>query len=223
MAEFLTTKGTAAQIENIMTNAKSRLVLISPYLQLSDIFFERLKDADRQKVKITLVYKKDNLKTGERNKLRQLSNLTLYCSKNLHAKCYFNEECMVITSMNMYEFSENNNREMGVLIRAKDDRNTFVNAEKEATSIVTSSAKTELRKTKGDYGSYRTQTKGHCIRCRKTMPYDLEKLYCRDCFKVWVEWKNPHHEESFCHTCGRPEPTTMLKPQCTSCYIKSQR
>ena len=39
----------------------------------------------------------------------------LYFSKNLHAKCYLNEKKMIITSMNLYEFSQVNNREMAFL------------------------------------------------------------------------------------------------------------
>ena len=64
MAEFLTTQGTSYHIENIIKNAKNKLVLISPYLKLSKTFFERLKDADRRGVKITLVYGKKDLNSN---------------------------------------------------------------------------------------------------------------------------------------------------------------
>lgn len=42
MAEFLTTHGTAFHIESIIARAKRRLVLITPYLQLSRALYERL-------------------------------------------------------------------------------------------------------------------------------------------------------------------------------------
>ncbi len=35
-------------------------------------------------------------------------------SQNLHAKCYLNEKAAIITSMNLYDFSQVNNNEMGV-------------------------------------------------------------------------------------------------------------
>lgn len=44
-----------------------------------------------------------------------ISNLLLYSHPNVHCKCYLNENYLLITSMNMYEYSEENNREMGVL------------------------------------------------------------------------------------------------------------
>ena len=40
----------------------------------------------------------------------------LFFSENLHAKCYFNDTKMIITSMNFYDFSMMNNKEMGILI-----------------------------------------------------------------------------------------------------------
>lgn len=116
MAEFLTTNGTSYNIENIIIDAKSKLILVSPYLQISKTFYERLKDASNKNVSIKIIYGKDELKPNERNSLAELKNVELYFFENLHAKCYFNETKMVITSMNMYEFSEKNNREMGVLI-----------------------------------------------------------------------------------------------------------
>ena len=49
---------------------------------------------------------------------------TSYC-KNLHAKCYLNESLCIITSLNLYEFSQVNNNEMGVLIRRAEDTDLY--------------------------------------------------------------------------------------------------
>ncbi len=223
MAKFLTTKGTSSWIEDIIRNAKDELFLLSPFLNLSEKFFIRLKEADRQNVKIYLIYGKDELKSEAKRQLQQLKNLLLYFCKDLHAKCYFNEETMVITSMNMYEYSENNNWEMGVLVKKKEDRDIFDDVVKEVQSIINSSIKDDLAKHKD--GSYqpRTKQKGYCIRCGTAIPYDLEKPFCRKCFSEWLEWENPDYEERHCHTCGKPAPATMLKPQCNSCYNKFHR
>ena len=229
MAEFLTTQGTSYYIENIIKNAKNELILISPYLKLSKTLLERLKDAEKRNIKIILVYGKDELNPDERSKLRQLNNLSLYFIENLHAKCFCNEESMVITSMNMYEFSEKNNREMGVLIRAKDDRDVFSKALEEIKSIINASKQEDLRKSSGDSHPSKAKTKtdsqkptiknsGYCIKCRKPIPYDLDRPYCETHFKVWAKWKNFDYEESYCHTCGEPDPTTKAMPQCKSCY-----
>ena len=222
MAKFLTTRGTSSQIEDIINSAKNRLVLISPFLQLSETLFQTLKGADRRKVKITLVHGKRELKPEERSQLKQLDNLSLRFLENLHAKCFFNEEHMVITSMNLYDFSEQNNREMGVLLSTKDDGDVFRDAVKEAKLIVESSTIDNLGKHKEVSYHPRTKQKGYCIRCGIPISYDLNRPLCPDCFSEWVVWQNPYYEEHCCHTCGKPAPTSRAKPLCFSCYNKSR-
>ena len=151
MAEFLTTNGTSYHIENIIIGAKRKLVLVSPYLQLSKTLFERLKDAANRDVSIRIIFGKDDLKPNERNSLAELKNLELYYFENLHAKCYFNEFEMVITSMNMYEFSEKNNREMGVHIIKEKDNELFDKAVAETISIIQSSERIQLSKSKRQF------------------------------------------------------------------------
>lgn len=223
MAKFLTTLGSQAEIENIIDNARNRLVVISPYIRIQETLLQSLKAADRRSVKIVLVYGKDELKPETKSQLEQLSNLSLYFLENLHAKCFFNEESMVITSLNLYESAEGNNREMGVLISRKEDEDCFKDAVKEASVIVSSAAKVELGKPK-----VRTQSKtkrstsggtgGYCIRCKTLIPLNPDQPLCRDCYDEWAEWENPDYEEKFCHTCGKPTPTTIEKPLCHHCY-----
>ena len=43
---------------------------------------------------------------------------TSFC-EHLHAKCYMNEKAALLTSMNLYEFSQRNNEEMGILVAAE--------------------------------------------------------------------------------------------------------
>lgn len=247
MAEFLTTIATQYHIENIIKDAKKQLVLITPYLKLSKTLFERLKDVDRQSVQIILIYGKDELKPEEREKLGELDNLSLFYFDNLHAKCYFNEEYMVITSMNMYDSSDEKNREMGVLIKRREDSSIFLDAEKEMKSILAASKKEELKKSrilfqKATNTIYKAaenvlkkdvmepinarlnskQPQGYCIRCGNEIPFDLEKPLCRACYSKWAEHKNPDYKEAYCHTCGKSITTTIAKPQCRSCYEKSK-
>jgi hypothetical protein len=75
----------------------------------------------------------------------QLKNLTLLFYEHVHAKCYFNEETMVITSMNMYEFSEKTNREMGVLINRSVDTKLFDEAKNEVQSIIRATHRNEAQ------------------------------------------------------------------------------
>ncbi len=231
MAEFLTTNGTSYQIENIIMNAKTRLVLVSPYLQISKTFYERLKDANNRGVRVQIVYGKDELKPNEKNSLAELKNLELHFFENLHAKCYLNEREMVITSMNMYEFSEKNNREMGVYLTKENDSEMFQKAIAETASIIESSediplvkAKRELgKKSKNTSSKSKKPTRGYCIRCEDRIPYNIQKPFCKDCYYEWEEWENEDYEEEVCHACGEYEDTSMAKPVCYDCYKKFEK
>lgn len=220
MTEFLTTQGTAYYLEHIITKANKWMVLISPYLQLSKILFERIEDADKRNVKTILVCRQGSLQPEDRSKLQRLKNLSLHFLENLHAKAYLNEDCVVVTSMNIYEFSEKNNREMGILIRKEEDSKAFDDAMKEVKSIIDSSTIDDLTKKTVDYHEPKNAQGGYCIRCRTSIPLDPGKPYCFVCFLDWEEWGNPFYEDDYCHACGRPSRASMAKPLCGGCYEK---
>ena len=56
----------------------------------------------------------------------------------------YNEELCIITSLNLYEFSQVNNNEMGVLISRDDDAELFQNVADEAQRIIRISDKHDL-------------------------------------------------------------------------------
>ena len=120
MIRFLTTHGVASEIERVIAEAHKSLTLVTPYLKISNLLFERLADAERRGVPTILVYGKVDLQDEQKRQLSRLSHLDLRFSEHLHAKCYFNESSMIITSMNLHEFSEKTNREMGLLITSEE-------------------------------------------------------------------------------------------------------
>ncbi|WP_266203032.1 phospholipase D family protein [Pontibacter kalidii] len=139
MAKFLRTSGISHKIEEIIINAKKELIIVSPYLKISNNLFERLKEKSEEGIRISFVYGKSALSSAEREKIETLESIKIYYYQNLHAKCYYNEHEMIITSMNLYEFSEKNNREMGVLINSIEDFEMFEEAVQEVKSIIAAS------------------------------------------------------------------------------------
>lgn len=136
MAKFLNTSATNYFLEELIKNAKDRLILISPFLKLNDRMKELLADKNRLKIDVRIVYGKSELQPEEINWLKELSYIRTSFCKNLHAKCYLNEELCIITSLNLYEFSQVNNNEMGVLIRRSDDAELYKDAYEEAQRVI---------------------------------------------------------------------------------------
>jgi phosphatidylserine/phosphatidylglycerophosphate/cardiolipin synthase-like enzyme len=136
MAKFLTTTGLNYQLEELIKSAKDRLILISPFLKLNDRMKELLADKNRLKIDVRIVYGKSELQPQEIEWLRGLTYIRTSFCKNLHAKCYMNEEMCIVTSLNLYEFSQVNNNEMGILIQRSDDSQLYKDAYEEAQRII---------------------------------------------------------------------------------------
>ncbi len=137
MAHFLNTAQAYSEIENIIIKAENRLVLISPYIQIPKILLERLIYASEKRgVNITLVCRRNRLKRQEFNSLKKINRLEILDLPNVHAKCFFNESSMVVTSLNLYDYSQKHNREMGLLITQNEDFDSYSNAKDEAEFII---------------------------------------------------------------------------------------
>lgn len=136
MAKFLNTSATNYFLEELIKGAKDRLILISPFLKLNDRIKELLADKNRLKIDVRIVYGKSELQPEEIDWLKELTYIRTSFCKNLHAKCYMNEELCIITSLNLYEFSQVNNNEMGVLICRADDAELYKDTYEEAQRII---------------------------------------------------------------------------------------
>lgn len=136
MAKFLNTSGTNYFLEELIKDAKDRVILISPFLRLNDRIKELLVDKDRLKIDVRIVYGKSELQPAEIEWLRALPYVRTSFCKNLHAKCYLSEELCIITSLNLYEFSQVNNNEMGILIHRSEDAQLYKDAYEEAQRII---------------------------------------------------------------------------------------
>ena len=120
----------------MIKSAADRLILISPFLKLNDRMKELLADKNRLKIDVRIVYGKSELQPQEIEWLRGLTYIRTSFCKNLHAKCYMNEEMCIITSLNLYEFSQVNNNEMGILIQRNEDGQLYKDAYEEAQRII---------------------------------------------------------------------------------------
>ena len=136
MAEFITTSAISHFLEELIKDATERVVLISPYLKLNDRIKELLEDKNRLKIDIRIVYGKSELQPEEINWIKELTYVRTSFCKNLHAKCYLSEDVCIVTSLNLYEFSQVNNNEMGVLIRRQSDEQMYKDAYEEAQRII---------------------------------------------------------------------------------------
>ncbi len=241
VAKFLTTSGITHELEKIIRGSEGgRLLLISPYLKFNSRIKGLLEDqAQRWKTDIRVVYGKTELRSEETKWLADNDIRTSF-REHLHAKCYMNDSHALITSMNLYEFSQQNNDEMGILVSAEEDPELYREIREEADLILRQSPNVKLEVTQVDDGDedpsagkrdnpVRTLSGrpsrqpalpelGFCLRCGEEIPFDPERPYCSSDYRSWARYKNEEYEEKRCHACGDEHSTSMAKPVCISCY-----
>ncbi len=204
MAELLATDKTISCVKQIIREAKQRLVIVTFSIQINETILKYLKDANLNKVKISIIHGGEVGKYRLERLLGDLRNISVYWHPKLHAKFYFNEKRMVVTSMNLTDLPQHDNIELGILLTRDQDGEIYGEVIREFLRIRKFSAKIKYR--------------GYCIRCRKELKLNYVRPYCRDCYRIWAEYKNPNYLEKYCHECGEQVFLTLEPiPICRAC------
>lgn len=137
MAKFLNTTGVSYHLEELIKNTQDRLILISPYLQFHKRVKDNLENLNIQKRDIRIIYRENKLQVEESNWLEGQIGIRTSLCPSLHAKCYINENEAIVTSMNLYSFSQQNNDEMGIHVTKNNDPELYNDIYKEVQRLLT--------------------------------------------------------------------------------------
>jgi RNA polymerase-binding transcription factor DksA len=224
MAKFLDTAGVSFYLQQLINSANEKLILISPYLKISDRLKQSLTDKDLMKLDIRIIYGKSEIELSEHNWLKSLRSIRTSFCQNLHAKCYLNEKAAIITSMNLYDFSQVNNNEMGIYVTKEEDPDLYADIYAEAMRLVRVSDEIKISVTqvpKTDQPKIvptKSDNSGYCIRCGAEIKLNPMVPYCATCYKAWKKFSNEEYEEKHCHVCGKDNKSMLIKPTCYDCF-----
>ncbi len=230
MAEFITRKAIVYHIDRIIKDAKEEIVLVSPYIKADDETKKLISQTTRE-VAVDVIYGKEELKQNEREFFDQRS-VKLSYRKDLHAKCYLNEKEAIVTSMNLYEYSQLYNDEMGILVSREDDPELYKAIHEQAMEWKEHRNGVDAPAAgRRKAGVARTQKKsppvsqapkkGYCIRCKADLSVAKPiQPYCDGCLASWNQFKNEEYKEKYCHICGNDHATVRLRPLCRDCHRK---
>lgn len=120
--KFLQGDALNTEIGNIFSNAKNEITIISPYIKMFHRYESILREKKTNyKLEIKVVYGKNEEDLSKSMGLEDFKyftdfpNIEVRHEKRLHAKFYSNENQCILTSMNLYDFSQENNIEAGML------------------------------------------------------------------------------------------------------------
>jgi len=245
MVELLdTTAKITSEIQTLIRESKGeKLMLITPYVQIARQFKTDIEDLTKFRTTITVIVREgENHNPKDVSFLQEMSGVSLWTLPNLHAKCYLNHKSAIIASMNLYEYSQVNNTEIGVLISRENDSELYDQVYETIQRIHRESHEYEfeivkksgsLKDAKPEYKK-NTMAKspskkngkpetGYCIRCGKSMPFNPDKPLCDNCYPIWAKYGDKKYSEKYCHICGKDVPShksSYEKPVCYPCYKK---
>jgi phosphatidylserine/phosphatidylglycerophosphate/cardiolipin synthase-like enzyme len=99
---------------------------------------------------VRIVYDKSALAPQDINWLRSLVFVRTSFGQHLHAKCYLNERAAIITSTNLYDFSQVNNNEMGIHVDREHEPALYRETSEEAQRLIRISEEVRLAADKVD-------------------------------------------------------------------------
>lgn len=124
MATFITGHELNSELEKIFENAEREIILISPYIKLHDRYISSLKEKkENPNIQIIVVFGKNeediskSMKEEDFNFFKEFPNIEIRYERRLYAKYFANEEKAILTSMNLYGYSQDNNIEFGILTK----------------------------------------------------------------------------------------------------------
>lgn len=122
MAKFLKGDILNSELQKIIEDSKDILILISPYIKLHEKLKFYLKSKiEEHYLNIFVVFGKNeddiskSLSKEDFDFLKNFPNIEIRYQNRLHAKYYANESKGILTSMNLYSYSLDNNIEFGIL------------------------------------------------------------------------------------------------------------
>lgn len=219
------------KIVSLINEAKSYVVLISPYLSLWRHVSMAIEQAVKRGVQVVLLVRNDpEVVQGPDVKTLRAIGVRLFKVDGLHAKVYMNEFTVIVSSMNMTQSSTQNSFEIAIALSNEEDAarvRSYVRDSLMRIAVPLGQARHEeqqapraegpvagfLRKVFTSIGMV-----GTCIRCGDPIPLNDEKPLCDDCYREWAAWANPEYRERYCHSCGEPSPVTYARPLCRPCY-----
>ncbi|PZP44576.1 MAG: hypothetical protein DI598_14300 [Pseudopedobacter saltans] len=110
------------KISTLISEASEKFYAITPYVNISDWkkIIVSIEHAKKRNVSIKFYIREIN---EENFKILTSLGVQLFKIKNLHTKLYFNENELIVSSMNLYEFSDLHSIDIAILYR---DRESYI-------------------------------------------------------------------------------------------------
>ena len=204
--EILTTSQVSSKIIEIIEKAEEYCFIVTPYFSPWVQSEKSLEYASNKKKKIIFFFR-DDQREEKKVAIEEFHNtyhFDIVFIENLHAKIYVNEKEALITSMNLYDYSQRNNYEIGVLIRNKVKLNEIV-----YNVIIDKIFKTGKTSSLGnkylkllEKDLFLENEIRYCVLCGEPRRYTPDFKFCLDCRAKDTSERNLITNWLYCYGCG---------------------
>ncbi len=193
---FVTTAEMVVCIEKILKEAEQEIIIVSPYIKMSKRIFSIINDKIRNNVDIKIVYREK----FETNKL----NITTFKRENLHAKCFFSDKAILVGSMNLYDYSQINNDEMGIFFTKDECPQLYEKIKNEVYKLCNSFPDVQDSKIDCSIGTHNYEISKGYTRNKQdgestndsestTLPLEIDKEYELEALNKYFSFINDYH------------------------------
>jgi len=229
---FLAETELHGEISKIILEAKSQLLIVSPYIEPGETFIRELErkakrfaEADAEtnepQAGVGLYFRAEKLAEYRSEawfKRLDSAGVFLGVIERLHSKLYVNDAKALVTSVNFTAGSWVNSYDVGVLVPAGSAMCEQIEAyldklDEDVRPVNGASQARQVRagpKKRGTRAAGAAR-QGFCLGCGKPHAFDLARPMHFPCYQA----KQP---ERFCHQCGARASVTVKAPRCESCF-----
>ena len=221
MPQFIQPDDIIPQMELLIDQTRETVWFVSPDIHLTEPVFVKLGGASARGVKINIFIgtEPDPLAA---QLLSVIQNVELYCLENLNARCYLNEENMLITSMSLGDMQGPVKHDIAILINSTIDSELNNTIRADIDSMVISYVGIGLIPGSGDHTlKADAMYQGFCISCGMPVSYNTENPFCQMCGRS-VRTANEDFNGFYCHSCGTEFSVNTPVPLCAECEGKNK-
>jgi hypothetical protein len=229
MAKFVYETELNLEIEQVIKNAEVRLIIISPFIKLHARVKAYLKDKmDMHDLEIIVVYGKNpdnkskSLSDDDLNFLKSFPNIEIRYDKRLHAKFFANEKTQVLSTMNLYDYSQDINIEAGIVTEysyLKSWARDFVTEKKTIAEEQIVYFESVIKNSELQFENKPKYKSGFLNITQKYDGSVSNEYHIESSTKVQSKDKvKPTIDEGYCIRTGVKIPFDMKKPYCDKAY-----
>ena len=225
----LRTHQISSEIIELIDRARDYCFLVTPYLHEWPLLTRALEGASRRRLPLSIITRtpdRDRAAWYDSHPFVKLG-FELVALDRLHTKLYLNENTAIVSSMNLYDNSRENNFELGLLLKGADAsllKRKVIDSELLAAKPafrVEGTLVQPLREARQKMLALHAEfaSRGFCVSCgtRTELGIRGERPRCLACYTSRPDVDVVRLKITRCHYCGGGHPSTLAAPFHPTC------